>query len=293
MGKAITTIGALLLVLAGISAAQTPASAPETQGEFQFTIATFNINYINRDLAEVVKSITKADADLVCLQEMTADAAKHIRKNLAKTYKHIKFKKQKWAGGFGFLSKYPLDSLKWVPMKHGFFGAWICYITADGKKIQVMNMHLYPTMTGNSETLVDYLREYNRCEKIRAKEIVYFGRKLKVGMPTIITGDMNSLSKGQAPSYLRKNNFIDAAAITEKPDEQPTWHWNWKDAVWRYRIDYIFLSNDFKAVTYQVIENDKPSDHYLVFSKLTWNDKAGEEKNKSDKNPATKPDTEK
>ncbi len=287
MGKATTTC-ILLLVLAGTLTAETPASAPTTQGEFQFIVATFNINYVNRDLNEVVKSITQADADIVCLQETTTEAAEHIKKNLARKYKHMKFKKQNWAGGFGFLSKHPMDSLKWVPVKHGYFGAWICCTTAGGKKIQIMNVHLYPTLPGKAETFVDYLKEYNRCEKIRANEIVYFGRQLKVKMPTIITGDMNSLTNGKAPSYLRKHNFIDSAAITEKPDEQPTWHWNWKGGVWKYRIDYIFHSKDFKTLDYEVLENDKPSDHYLVFAKLTWNDKS-EKEAEPEKTPATKP----
>ncbi len=54
-------------------AAPTPAVAQpaDASGVSQLTIATWNINYANRDLAEVSRLLRESNADVVCLQETT------------------------------------------------------------------------------------------------------------------------------------------------------------------------------------------------------------------------------
>jgi len=251
-------------------AASRPATRPAG-----FSIATYNILDKNLNLAEVVRSIRKAGADVVCLQEVNEAAKKYIRARLAKDYPHMHFHIHGTAGGQAFLSGVPLDKPKWVPPKHGMHGAYVAKVKLGGRTVQIMNAHLHPTLAARCRTMLELIRLQAACEAIREKEMPYFHAALEPNVPTIIAGDFNSFSTGRAPTHLKKLGYADSfASVTAEADRHPTWGWTLKTGIpVSFRLDYVFHTPDLRTLSSRVIANRKASDHDILVSRLNWKPK--------------------
>ena len=251
---------------AGEPAPQDHATPPATT----FSVATYNIYYRNKDLRELVKTIRQADADLVCLQETNRQSERYIRRHLRDHYRFMAFHTARAAGGLAFLSRAPLGRLKYLPARHGWFGAWICQPTLGGKALQVANVHLQATIPRRGETLRSLIAKLLRTERIRNQEIQYIYRNLSPRMPILIAGDLNSPSSFSVPRFLRQQGLIDSfAAVTRNPDTHATWHWPGNPIVQRLRIDYLFHSKDIRTLACRILQSEA-SDHFLQVSELTW-----------------------
>jgi endonuclease/exonuclease/phosphatase family metal-dependent hydrolase len=114
------------------------------------------------------------------------------------------------------------------------------------------------------------LRAISEMEEIHAFEIAARWRQMATNRPTIILGDFNSLSAGNAPRFLRDRGFLDSLAVVNpQPDSQHTWHERTMGNDWSLRIDYLFHSPHLTTLESQVIA--KPgSDHYPMVSRLRW-----------------------
>ena len=65
-----------------------PALAARTS---KIRVATYNINYGNRQLNAVAEAIRRADADVVCLQETNVESENYLRQEFSNTYSYIRF----------------------------------------------------------------------------------------------------------------------------------------------------------------------------------------------------------
>ena len=134
--------------------------------------------------------------------------------------------------------------------------------------IQITNVHLQPSTVTNQKNLNELSQHLQEMEAIRAKEIAYVQEKISTKLPVIVCGDFNSTSSMSAPKFLTAKGFTDSfAAVTDKPDEQPTWHWPVGPLELRLRIDYIFHSPHFQTRESRILVS-AASDHYLLVSKL-------------------------
>jgi endonuclease/exonuclease/phosphatase family metal-dependent hydrolase len=251
--------------------ATNPASGPTTKPTVKFSVATYNVNYGNANLKEIVKTIRKADAHLVCLQETNRQSEKYLRRAFRRKYRYKYFRSGQAAGGFGVLSKSPIKKVRYLPRKHGYFGTLLFHTKLGSKKVQVANIHLHPTVPRQGEKGFELLKLFLRTEAIRAREIKYIHANLTKSMPTILIGDFNSPPYMTVPVFLVKQGFTDSfAAVTRGADTHTTWRWRYRNTEWKYRLDYIFCNAHFKTLTSKIIKSDA-SDHYLVTSTLTWN----------------------
>jgi len=250
-----------------------PAARTATNPAMEFTVATYNINYGNVNLKQAAQTIRKSKADFVFLQETNDESARYFRRSLRLEYPHMRFRRARGAGGFGFLSKAPLTKLNWMPPKFGWLGTWMARVKLGGKHIQVANVHLQPIVPAKKEKIKGLMKMFLATEVIRAKEIVRIHSALAESIPTIIAGDLNSTSKMTSPQYLTARGFIDSfAAVVPNADKQITWHWLYRGVHWKFRLDYIFHSAEIKTLRSRVIRS-KASDHYLLVSTLTWSSK--------------------
>jgi len=235
------------------------------------TIATFNINWGNPDVREVVKTIRKAKADVVCLQETTRLSERFIKSSLKKEYPYQHFRGDKGefrAERFGYLSKYPLKKFRYLPAKHGIFGTWIAEPSVFNQKIQLVNVHMEPFRGAKINSARDLWRAFRKQETIHAAEIKYIIDHLDKQLPILVLGDFNSISSLCAPTYLRSLGYVDSfASVTENADHHPTWEWMYEFGRVRFRIDYVFHSSEFETLSSRVIQTDA-SDHYLLVSKM-------------------------
>jgi endonuclease/exonuclease/phosphatase family metal-dependent hydrolase len=266
---------ALWATAAGAAATSRPASRstsrPTTRPTTRpFTIAAYNINGLNKDLPAVTATIVKADADVVCLQEVNREAARHFRAHLRGRYGYMDFRHASRLSGLGFLSKVPLRNVRHLRARHGFHDAWIVRAELGGRDVQLAAVHLQPTLPRPGDGLEQIAVRLAEMEKTRAREIRDVVAALSRRLPAIILGDLNSTTEMYAPGYLQERGFVDSfASVTDEPDRHPTWHGTFGYFQAAYRIDYIFHSPDFHTTGSRVIRSDG-SDHFLLVSSLAW-----------------------
>jgi endonuclease/exonuclease/phosphatase (EEP) superfamily protein YafD len=262
-----TMVGVLLLSMVA-ARAEPPAAAPATQPAGQFSLATYNINFGNIDLAKMVATIRECGADLVCLQETNAQSERAIRNQLRGLYPHMMFRTAPRAGGFGVLSKKPVRNAKWLPPKFGWFGTWLFEVELAGRIAMVANVHLMPTVPDNSGR--KFLKILMEMEDVRQQEVRHIHANLPKGKPALLLGDFNSVSVLGSMRFLRMRGFIDSvAAVTDEPERIITWHWKLGTVNYQYRIDYIYHTADFRTFASRTLESGA-SDHLLLVSALQW-----------------------
>lgn len=242
----------------------------------KFRVATFNINYGNVDLGDIVRTIKQASADVICLQETTNayrnDSETRLKQQFRKSHPYIYFVGHKGryaAERFGFASKYPLTRLRFVPPVHGLFGTYFATVKLPAGDVRIANVHLSPFQVGRGSNAVGVFKAISAVESRHKLEIETVGRDLDSNVPTIVCGDFNSMSTFVAPRALTALGFQDSfASVTESPDSHPTWKWPIKGMPVQFRIDYIFHSSHFKTATSKVLPT-VGSDHSLLVSEMT------------------------
>lgn len=170
----------------------------------------------------------------------------------------------------GVLSKHRSVAEEFLPPRHGVFGAWLLRPDVNGQELQVANVHLEPVREPTTGEWINALDEFKVVETIHRREIEAIVERLAPEIPTLIVGDFNSFSWGQAPKYLIEHGFIDSyASVTEGADDHPTWRWPARAMKLAGRIDYIFHSRHFRTKESWVAP-ETTSDHYLLGSRLEW-----------------------
>ncbi len=247
-----------------------PGAEPPPPSAPVLTVATYNINWGNADLPGMARTIRKADADVVALQEVNAVSEAALRKRFGRDYPHSVFKPGAAASGFGFLSKRPLANVRYLERKHGFFGTYIADVQAGGKSIQLVNVHLQPAIPKDGAGAAAIIALYQKTEATRAQEMKRIAGHLAKDRPVVVLGDFNSLPGGAATTPLTGRDFKDSFAEANPDKTQATtWHWAWRGTEVKFRFDYIFPSRDFRTLESRIIPS-KASDHDLVVSRLGW-----------------------
>jgi endonuclease/exonuclease/phosphatase family metal-dependent hydrolase len=239
-----------------------------------FRVATYNINYGNPQLELVVKAILESKADIVALQETTADSESYLRKELAGQFPHMVFqgfKGKYYAERFGFLSKCPITLVRYIEPEYGLFGTYFAIIEINRAAIQAVNVHLQPANMPAVRSLAGFVAVVRDTEAIHGEEIERIFGSLDQDVPTIILGDFNSLPGFKAPTFLEGKGFCDGAASTQEGAQAaPTFWWPTKLGRVYFRMDYIFHDPAFRTVNNRVIRNNS-SDHFLLVSELELN----------------------
>jgi endonuclease/exonuclease/phosphatase family metal-dependent hydrolase len=234
------------------------------------TLATYNINWGNADLPGVTRTIRKAEADVVALQEVNAVSEAHLRGQFGRDYPHSVFKSGDAASGFGFLSKLPLENVRFVEPKHGFFGTYLADVSAGGKSVQLVNVHLQPAIPKDGAGAAAIIVLYQKMEATRAKEMERIGELLAKDRPVVVLGDFNSLPGGAGMTLLTGRGFTDSFAEANPAEKQATtWHWKQQGSEVKLRFDYIFPSRDIRTLESRIVPSDA-SDHDLVVSRVGW-----------------------
>jgi endonuclease/exonuclease/phosphatase family metal-dependent hydrolase len=252
----------------------TSASSPTTRPG-SLCIATYNINYGNPDLKAVVETIRKLRADVVAIQELNGESQDFLARQLGNDFKFIYPHPTKLAGGFDILSRLELKDVHYLPSQ-GSFETQVGQLDFDGKKVQIVNVHLCPTLPKDAKNLKVVMDTFEQAEAVRTREIQFISKSIKPDMPTIVLGDFNSFSNMFAVEFMTGNKYIDSfASVTVVPDIHPTWHWPMPknpNNEWKFRLDYILHTPDLETTRSRIIAAG-PSDHYPVVSELRWTTK--------------------
>ncbi|MFF3641968.1 endonuclease/exonuclease/phosphatase family protein [Streptomyces sp. NPDC002564] len=101
------------------------------------TVATHNVNADNPDPTGTARDVAASGADVIALEELTADAVPTYEKALDGTYKYHAVK-----GTVGLWSKYPLSDTRPVDIKLGWVRAMRTTVTTPKGEVAVHVAHL-------------------------------------------------------------------------------------------------------------------------------------------------------
>lgn len=233
-----------------------------------------NGNSIQERAPRLAAVINPYDADVIGFQEYTPSWEAYINHYFCEKYELF----NQYRTDKGWIESAPIlwKKDKFDVLQRGYFwlsdtpeimsGGWdedchnrIClYVVLKNKKdgtvFAFMNTHLG-------------FGEENQIKSVRL--IQRYMEKL-AELPTLITGDFNMLPHS-APYAEMIKTVIDVNALTAK-DRRPTYHGYNPQKNTTEHIDYCFVNNHIKPVSFQIldelVENKFPSDHYGIYAKL-------------------------
>lgn len=221
---------------------------------------TYNLNYGNPNVRATIDVIATEDADIVLLQEVTAEWREALTTRFALQYPHVVFRiHARAAGGLAVLSKFPITSEEVLaPPRGGWFPAERLVVDSSLGPVQILNVHLRPCLDGGS-----WVRGYQTTPPVRKREIETYWKKIAYDLPTIVAGDFNEDTTGRAIDYLSKHGMTRVA--TTGPT---TWHYETTMGgkpvdLLRMDIDHVMIDGHLSATNARVLDAGT-SDHRPV-----------------------------
>ncbi len=222
---------------------------------------TYNL-YVNIKPSQAALDVMlKGDADVICLQEVSAAWPDYLRANLGERYPYMLFHKH--PNGQGIISRLWMRELKYIePVDGAWFPAILAEIDAPAGPMQVLDVHLRP----NLDDYNNPLRGFFTAKKIHEKEVSRLAPQMDAKMPNFIAGDFNELASDPGMNWLQQHGFADARSAFA--DHSPTWHGNWQGISLTYSVDHILSNDRYRCVSAKVIA-EGPSDHYPVVAEFS------------------------
>jgi endonuclease/exonuclease/phosphatase (EEP) superfamily protein YafD len=241
--RAAPPVAALAVVIAACAEPPPPPTAPpEGPG---LTVLTYNVNFEQFNPA-TVDAIRAADADIVFLQETTAQWETALRAGLADVYPFIELRHHDPDGGMGVLARVGVVTRAWVPSPVGKFPAWCLTLDTAAGSLDVLHVHLHPPLDENGSLV----RGYFTTSDDRLLELQAFLQCFD-GPPDLAVGDFNE-GEGDAVALIEANGLRDAASA--HPPVSPTWRWETGFWTMEGRPDHVFAAPPLHPRSVRVIE---------------------------------------
>jgi endonuclease/exonuclease/phosphatase (EEP) superfamily protein YafD len=180
-------------------------------------VLTFNVHRDRSDDERTIAAIGAAGADIVCLQETTADWMRVIEERYHHQYAYMLFAPKENAGGLAVLSHFPLVDRGVMPVPGDWHPAWHVLVHTPGGPVQLLNVHLRSMFEGDGLFVTNYAATGND----HVYEMSLFMEGALADVPMIIAGDFNESPDGKAVRWLEARGFQNALSMF-KP-EQSTW----------------------------------------------------------------------
>ena len=240
-----------------IAAVPRPARASEAR---KLRLMTYNVNYGNRDIPTTLAAIEAEDADVVLLQEITAEWQRALATRFETQYPVQVFRiHTRAAGGLAVLSKVPIKNEEVLPCpERGWFPAERLVFETGFGALQILNVHLRPAIDGGS-----WFKGFLTTPPLRRREIETYWRKLARDLPTVIAGDFNEDPSGSAIAFLSRQG------LARVPPAGPTtWHYEqWANGathdVLKMDIDHVMVDRSLVGRDGRVLDAGT-SDHRPV-----------------------------
>jgi endonuclease/exonuclease/phosphatase family metal-dependent hydrolase len=228
---------------------------------FHFTIATYNLNNDDSANPRTLDAIGIAEADIVCLQEITALWQTSIESRYGASYPYRFFKIDEGGGaaGLGILSRFPIRDGGWHAGPNvGWHPAWHYLIETPNGTFKILNTHLRMAIGQNGNALQSYVRSGADHDF----EIRHFLRQNSDAVPMLVVGDFNEGPNGSAVRYLEGIGFRNALPLYQPG--ATTWRYGlWIIGQFRQDLDHILFDGSFEAIDAWVLEAGA-SDHLPV-----------------------------
>jgi len=251
---------AFLLLALAAAGCQSARASREPAGP-SLSVLSWNLNWGMPAADEAVAGIREADADVVCLQEVTPGWEALLARALADRYPHAIYKSGPAATGLAVLAKKPLREIAFVPPPVGWFPALIVRAETALGPVQVLDVHLRPAVNDKgsfSPGVYAFKNPRTHLEEIDA----ILARK-DPDLPAIVAGDMNEGTGGAAVGRLEEQGFRNAL-----PQFQPgaaTWRHPTSVGTFGKAIDHVLYAPPLDALSARVLKRGG-SDHLPVLA---------------------------
>jgi endonuclease/exonuclease/phosphatase family metal-dependent hydrolase len=253
--RALVPSACVLAVVCGCGPAPLSPRDP-TPGVVHFEVQTYNMNNDQSGDQAIIDAAGYANADILCLQEVTAEYEQGLRKEYSDRYPHMLFQPMPDAGGLAVLSRFPLTDKGYHIESHGWHPAWHVEVETPMGPVQLLNVHLRSLFTGESSRVTSYLT----TNRDHLQELEAFTASCAKSLPTIVAGDFNEEPDGVGVKYLEDRGFQNALPLFH-PGQ-----WTWRQPpAWQMEqtIDHILFDSAFDPLN-SWVEQRGDSDHLPV-----------------------------
>jgi len=241
-----------------------PRPLPAAASGPQLRVMTTNVLGWNRQPEGVVAALHASDADVIAIQELNLLHAAAIREQLAAEYPYQILDPQDGVSGSGLISRYPF-TLTGETLEGGFRGTThIVKLDWDGQIITFIRFH---ALSGIGRIAA----RQQAAESLAAYAAAQTG-------PFIAAGDLNATPLNEAHRTLtrvlndawqvRGHGLGHTFPGALSPGSSRPVLWGIAVPQWLVRIDYIFYSDQFQAVSANFGPWDEVSDHRPVVANL-------------------------
>ncbi|MBN1771705.1 MAG: endonuclease/exonuclease/phosphatase family protein [Deltaproteobacteria bacterium] len=249
----------LLLVVLVVGCGPSPraARAPDS-GEPAMRVMTYNVNFGLGGDPEALAGVRAAGADVVFLQETNAEWEAAFRRDLGDVYPTMEFVERPAAGGMGLLSRWPVREAEVLePPPGGWFPAWRVVLATPLGPVQFLGLHLRPQISDSGSVVSGYFTTGDE----RLAEIRAYLERLDPGLPTLLLGDFNETTGGDALEHLAGLGY--RSALNEFDPGRETWHWTTSAGSISFQFDHLVHDARLEPLEVRVLQEGR-SDHLPV-----------------------------
>ncbi len=248
---------------------------PRASEKITLRVLTYNVLGLEKTSTPMLEVLRNANADIVCLQELTPELAADIRTQLQGKYPFQYLEPADIVFGAGVLSKVAL-----TPQVHSLGQGWIGRPQAlrgvfDEHRFLLVNFHMPAFNLQNIRTI-------NQGFRVREDLARALGRYVQAqGLPAIVCGDANSAPLSTAYRILRQSGLQDSWREagwgfghtfpgSARPGSSRPRIFGIAMPMWSTRIDYVLHTPEWQAIQVQTAPFDGVSDHRGVLATLVW-----------------------
>lgn len=257
------SIGLACALLAGAGGCGEAPLEPRdpTPGAAHFRVTTFNIKVERSNDPETLIAIGESNADVLCLQEVSAAWESKLRAQYGASYPHMLFAPKENAGGLGILSRYPLTDRGVVQPPAGIHPGWIAEVSMPSFTLQIVNVHLRSLFNGEGDPASNFFE----VGDLHREEMALFFETVNPALPTVVLGDFNEGIGGAAVRWLEDRGYRNALHAF-RPG-QFTWAGRSVGQTYDLAIDHVMAGPAFDLLDASTSRKGK-SDHLPVTAHL-------------------------
>ncbi len=210
------TLAALALLAGCIEPPAMQPRAP-TPGVPYVTVTSFNVDLKRFEDVDTIEAIGATDADVVCLQEVSAGWRDVLRTTWHEAYPFMAFEGEA-SSGLAVLSRYPFVDQGVHAGLDGGHPAWHIEVDSPIGPLQILQVHLrapYSRRTGVGGLV--------GVDEDHLAEIDTFSTACDEALPTVVLGDFNEGVAGPAIQRLEDQGFVNALPAFRPGQE--TWRY--------------------------------------------------------------------
>lgn len=220
-----------------------------TNRNHELSVLAFNVRISNDAYDELVELLKNQRPDIVLLTEVDKKWLEGIQA-VESTYTNNILHPQDDGYGMALYSLYPIQNHTIKFLVEDNIPSIHAAIDVKGKTIQFIGMHPCPPAPWNDE-------EEKNIELLKVAKLV----KENKG-PTIVAGDLNDVGWSKITQIFKEKSGLKDPRIGRGFFNT----YNAKIPFFRYPVDHIFVSDDFKLLNIERLDNLE-SDHYPVLLK--------------------------